>query len=275
MVGKGFAWLLALAVVAGCAGKEPEATEQSAPAALGVLDGVVVDEAIRPIAGVNLTLDGSSLNATSDSGGAFRFAGLGLGVYVLRAEHPGYLAHVVTVTVAAETSKVNVMLVRDPLPQPYHVSLSFDFYTDLGVMSMEAYVDDFVRGLLGDGAPTLCTRCFVTFSGDRPVQEFILEAYWQETIDNPTGEVFHEWTLDAMDGTHRTGETAYGALYNGVPVSVPDNPLNDTVDFGLTLFFDHNWVHFQQEVNVFVTLWYLEAAPAGWSIADDPLALLT
>lgn len=91
----------ALLALAGCSGggggtagpDEPEgAPALKATATTGVLRGIVVDGAVRPLADatVNVTGPAGSLAATTDDGGFFGFAGLAPGTYFVEASR---LAH--------------------------------------------------------------------------------------------------------------------------------------------------------------------------------------
>src|SRR5687768_3515881 len=97
-----FSCLLAGAVLAGCSGgsdppaAEPEdaAFEQlalQATATTGVLRGVVVDEAIRPVSGATVTLSGTGTGTTTTNAeGLFGFASLAPGPYFVQVEKPGF-----------------------------------------------------------------------------------------------------------------------------------------------------------------------------------------
>lgn len=85
--------VLALAL-AGCFGAGDGAGPQEQAPTTGVLHGVVVDAAIRPLAGVNVTVqmpDGSQRGDDSDLDGRWAFPGLDPGVYAVEARLAGYL----------------------------------------------------------------------------------------------------------------------------------------------------------------------------------------
>ncbi|HUR64281.1 MAG TPA: carboxypeptidase-like regulatory domain-containing protein [Candidatus Thermoplasmatota archaeon] len=113
--------VLAVASLAGCSQKAATAAETVAPTATtGTVRGVVVDAAIRPLAGVLLTLrvgDKSTLsNTTAD--GLFRFEGVPAGSQVLRAHRTGYLDVQLQVQVeagVAEPKETKVTLDIDPV----------------------------------------------------------------------------------------------------------------------------------------------------------------
>lgn len=80
--------LLAIAAVAlgGCTAKAPAAAPLTATATTGVLHGLVVDGAVHPVAGANVTVRVGNGTQTSTTGpdGLFRFAGLEPGNYLVQ-----------------------------------------------------------------------------------------------------------------------------------------------------------------------------------------------
>jgi hypothetical protein len=88
--------LLAMAAVAlgGCAAKAPAVAPAGATATTGVLQGLVVDGAVHPVAGVDITIPtgNRTVNATTGADGLFRFVGLEPGNYVVRANKVHFLA---------------------------------------------------------------------------------------------------------------------------------------------------------------------------------------
>lgn len=86
--------LAAVVLLAGCAGGGTGslALPEGATATTGILQGVVVDDAVRPISGatINVTAEGVDLNATTGDDGIFRFTGLAPGAYVVEASKRNY-----------------------------------------------------------------------------------------------------------------------------------------------------------------------------------------
>ena len=132
------------ALAAGCAG--PEATPQSiGPQAFadvevtdttGAIRGVVIDEAIVPIAGVLVQLN-TGINLTSDDEGAFVFNGLEPGTYFLTASKLGYGTVQTSAEVVAgdrEPPVTKIALVADPSQQPYTQALKWEGFLQCGVM---------------------------------------------------------------------------------------------------------------------------------------------
>lgn len=131
MVGpRGIALLLASLALAGCAGggdgegATPEDLAVSdlgleATATTGLIRGVVVDEAIRPLGNASITLLGGSQprEARSNAAGAFGFDGLPAGTYFLKVQRFGFTEVQQSAEVVAgveEPPIVKVLLVRIP-----------------------------------------------------------------------------------------------------------------------------------------------------------------
>lgn len=85
----------------------------------GVLRGVVVDEAIRPLAGANLSLtlpDGTARNATTADDGLWSFPDLPAGAYVVSTVLAGYVEQLTPANVTAgvtDPPAVRIVLVVD------------------------------------------------------------------------------------------------------------------------------------------------------------------
>lgn len=99
---------VAAMLAAGCLGGGGAGGDGPGDAATaGLLHGVVVDEAIRPLAGANITIalaDGTSRNATTGDDGRWRFDGLPLGAYVVHAALAGYLGQRTEANVTADVT---------------------------------------------------------------------------------------------------------------------------------------------------------------------------
>ncbi len=142
------ALFLTACVLAGCT-DPPSATAQEAePAAFeevevtdttGAIRGVVVNEAIVPLAGANIALTGlsSAPNQTTDDQGAFIFNGLEPGTYFLQASLAGYFTVQQSAEVVAgdrEPPVTKIQLLADRAAQPYTQSLKWEGFLACGVM---------------------------------------------------------------------------------------------------------------------------------------------
>lgn len=154
--------LLLGVVLAGCSDdggpKEPTAGDFDdlgieATASTGILLGVVVDEAIRPVEGVDIAVtrpDGGELKDKTDAQGRFAFGGLPPGSYVIRATHPQFTPAQSSVDVVAgveEPPVVRVLVTRLFSQAPYSELIKFDGYLacaySFGVSS--TCVNDYTR----------------------------------------------------------------------------------------------------------------------------------
>lgn len=125
-------------VLAGCSGGGA-ATEEvdfdqlglEATATTGVIRGLVVDEAIKPVAGAKVTLTGTPQTAASDENGLFGFEGLAAATYFLQVEKLGFRPSQQSADVVAgiaEPAITKVLLVADPSSLPYVVQHLYEGY---------------------------------------------------------------------------------------------------------------------------------------------------
>lgn len=140
--------LVLLSLLAGCSGKAaPEGTQTGtepplvATATTGIIRGVVVDEGIRPLAGVQLTAASQAHTATtnSTSTGSFGFAGLPPGTYLVKAHKAGFKDNQVSTEVRAGVSDpqpVKLLLSLDATyVRPYAASIVFKGFIECGLVT--------------------------------------------------------------------------------------------------------------------------------------------
>lgn len=123
--------VLAVLVLAGCASavKDPaqgsdgnDAFDGIAPSATtGVIKGLVVDEAIRPVKDADIALTPGDQTALTDGGGTFAFADLDPGQYFVLVSKPGYntTKGSIFVEAAEDPSIFKIQIIRDVTRQPY------------------------------------------------------------------------------------------------------------------------------------------------------------
>ena len=119
--------LATLLLLAGCA-DPPAAEVEPGPLATGPVDvrGVVVDDAIRPLGGVQVTLEaGGQARATNSSAdGTWNFTAVAPGAHFVTASALGFLPTRLGVQVAAGMAEVKLVLAQDagyrkPYVQPF------------------------------------------------------------------------------------------------------------------------------------------------------------
>lgn len=98
----------------------------------GIIRGVIVDEAVRTVAGATIALTGATQrNTTSADSGAFGFEGLAPGTYFLTATKAGFVPvqqSAEVVAGVAEPPIVRIQLMADPAQAPYWVPYQFEGY---------------------------------------------------------------------------------------------------------------------------------------------------
>lgn len=128
-------------MLAGCSGPAGSADDGGGPAVDGLaLEGVVVDEALRPIAGANVTTAGGLTNTTGLDG-LFRFDGLEAGVYVVVASKAGF-ADAQAQTVLADTQDaalVKLILIADASSLAFVEAYAIDGFVECGVYFIVGY----------------------------------------------------------------------------------------------------------------------------------------
>lgn len=139
------AGVLLAASLAGCSDKQGKDPAQDvdfgelglqATDSTGVVRGIVIDPAVRPVAGARVAArgpGGASASAQSNEQGAFGLDGLAPGDWFLVVNRSGYRETQVSVAVAAgvaEPPVVKVVLEADPSAAPYANAYVFDGFLE-------------------------------------------------------------------------------------------------------------------------------------------------
>ena len=77
----------------------------------GSIKGKVLDETNQPLPGTSITIDGTTIGATTDANGDYTISGVNPGNYTLTAKFIGYAASKQTITVGSSVITVNFSLV--------------------------------------------------------------------------------------------------------------------------------------------------------------------
>ena len=232
-----------LVALAGCAGGKQAATasEGEAPLAPGALAGVVLDPAIRPLAGVTVSIPGRPDVAANVTGtdGTFLLTGVGAGTVVVSAGKAGYLTAFVQAEAGdPEAAPLQVLLQPLQETQPYTVLESYDGFMECGVGSAPA------MGIMAGCMVIVGGTLYIACVGSDPVPPTGVcvgetspyyvstargnmttaqtEAVWSPTVQGQSELLIGSYVVDTQ-----------GAVVGGLPYAVGQSilvrPLNATV----------------------------------------------
>lgn len=264
--------LVGALLLAGCSGDAPKGSvdnvfegleeDVAVTASTGSIAGVVVDAAIRPLAGANVTLMSDGAVSTSGEDGRFSFEGLEPGAYFLSASAHRHDAAQVSVDVlAGEVSTVRVLLAASTSIEPYHITIQFHGHIDnyLGY-------GQFVVEVVAPG--TLACQCVFTYTPEANMSTMVLEAVGEAAIPNPgtpatvPGDAYWELLI---------GEALQDSAYSEFPILERwDEDIRETPDESYSVRITGGvWPSGTMDYDVFITLWYHEPAPDGWSFVAE------
>lgn len=288
---------LAALALAGCT--EPPKAEDLLMDDLGSITGVVVDAALRPLAGAVATIPAQPQvpAATTGEDGSFRFDGLRLGLHVVQVEKPGYLSAAVTASSSADPVAPVVNVVLEPLAetQPYVVLETFDGVLDCGVGS--AVVFGLTTGCLQTASSGLAVVCNgadpvpptgvclsqtdpyfrVATRGNMTMAQ--AELTWEPTLDGAE-LLLLVYVFDEAEQVVGGVGSVSGPPFLVVPMNrtvVEENDLGGANHAGLYVSAGSRTaanVVAQQPFRAFHTAAYFFELPAEWAFARDGLPTL-
>lgn len=293
------ALVLSAAALAGCAdggASAAQAGDGVAPG-MGAVEGVVVDQAIRPVADAAVGLAGAGVNRTAVTGadGGFRFADVAPGTYVLSATHLLHAAAQTTVDVReGEVATAKLLAERLFTQEAYHETVKFDGfiqcgYAVSGVMS-SVCVNDYTHFV----GPYTCPECEHLF--DSRSTDFAIGPGWQAAVFEMTWSPSAQGTSPEMrlivsffprDASHAFCSVAgpdpilirmelgveCAGQQGDEPSQVPPEGMPNMHMFAATNAPDGMpaSVAFSQTFSVFMSFFYYGAPPPDWSfLAGDP-----
>ncbi|HJQ93446.1 MAG TPA: carboxypeptidase-like regulatory domain-containing protein [Candidatus Thermoplasmatota archaeon] len=304
--------LVLVVALAGCATGEGEAPQGEADdfadkgvkasATTGVLLGVVVDEAIRPVQDATVTINGvAEATETTDELGRFAFGSLQPGTYLVKVTAPQFASSQSTAEVIAgeeDPPVVRVQLARLFTQDPYAEIIKFDGYIACayayGVSS--TCVNDYTR-LIGfaPGCEGGCLRDHNVSQTGGNIREFrtnigpgwqtlVMEMHWEPSTGPPSkgtlGMTVSYFTRTSTGHWYATcdgpspvrcqidvGEEGPGQSEE--PALIPPEGLQDL--FVLFSAGDED-VAINQKFQFFQTNFYYAIPPADWSFVNgDPM----
>lgn len=284
--------LACLVPLAGCATPEEtaepvipavEALELEATETTGVIRGLVVDEAIRPLVGAEVSLRGASEGVTTTTEeGAFGFDGLEPGTYFIKVSKVGFSDLQLSADVVAgvaEPAPVKAILPRLAGYLPYFSVRVFD-----------GFIECTTSFLVLCGLPNLLTG--TNYTNDRFTWTWFFEPnatlmqaemVWESTQSlSPTLYFEMEPSGDCDDGFfNRTeGPSPIYATLNATQIE--EGPLDLECGIYFSLFSGHNeplprqpvtgWgigVTAQQRFTMYAHTFYDFLPPPGWRFTAD------
>jgi hypothetical protein len=302
---------LAMLLLAGCSGGSAKDPAEDADfsdldldtsATTGIIRGVVVDDAIRPLAGVAVSArggDGTEATTQTTAEGIFGFEDLAPGTYFLTASKPGYRdtqASADVVAGVAEPPIVKVLLAADPDLAPYVESYTFEGYLECGVTTPPVGVA--LCLIAGDA---LNDNTQVTYDLTRTPTWVQTEMIWEST-QALGGELALMYSWDGgcgllcdheVDGTSplllQANQTVVDTIGlgngTGLYIRVFNSDLDET-DAGLDAVctpvedpvFGNTWcmgngvgLTLEQKFNHYTHVFHGFEPPAGWRFSADPV----
>lgn len=151
--------VLAACGIAGCANAQ-DPTAPGLATSTASIQGVVVDSAVRPLAGAVVTIPAiAGLGMTTGEDGLFRFEALAPGLHLVAIDKPGFLPTVVQAEAGTTAGAAVLTVVLEPLPEtrPYVVVETFDGFLDCGIGSAPLF--GFTSGCRQTASAGLAALC--------------------------------------------------------------------------------------------------------------------
>jgi hypothetical protein len=306
--------LLVAIGLAGCssggtpAAPEPEVDftelELEATATTGVIRGIVVDDAIRPLANVSVTLRGGGEEQVTAStpAGSFGFDTLEPGTYFLEASKPGYFdAKSSTDVVAgvAEPPVVKLQLGIDAANLPYYVLHKWEGFLECG-LSVIALCgagntagpvtnDNFATVMVIDGVPQFIQSEVIWETTTAASDELWL---WHSNGAKPDGDFngtrnAYAWrqgpsplimtsnATEIEDSEYGTNNDLYLRMFTG-SIEGTRNPVDPQGcypgDPGPDVYCGGVGYSIEQSFTVYTTAFFGYLPPEGWAFHEDGTA---
>lgn len=281
----GAALLIALAL-AGCA-KPPAGADVPLDPGRAVLAGVVVDEAIRPLAGALVEVSDAGVNGTTDAAGAFQFA-VAPGEHVVDVSVKGFAPLRQTVSVPATGLRgLSLQVASSAGLAPYVSVLKYDGFVVCSLGASYVFSEE-----CGEGVGTPAGRVGkqsnnairYDFGADGPsLKTLVVEQAWEPTSDAGKELLVllrTNWTCEPACGGNAVGA---GSVQGASPLLLRVDedglagPLRDPAVVFTTYTLARNGptdvnVVLNQGFTLFVSEFYGEAAPDGYSFIASSTA---
>lgn len=245
--------------LAGCGGKPKPREVEVAPGfvveveepikpTLGIVAGVVANDALYTLEGVFVRLVGLDLNATSDASGRFVLVNVPAGIYILEGSKKDHKTVQTTVDVQPDkTARAVLLLERLPPTDPFHITWSHEAYVEVSA------VTTWGRN----------TTLDLQLDPSQP-RTLVLESLWEGAVLVPTSDRFLTYRLATLDGRELMRGTSTNPVVLHVDAGIlpPGQPnLRFTAEPTPT-----EAVAYQARGQTFATVFYNEPAPGDWSL---------
>ena len=300
--------VVAFVLAAGLAGcSDPAAPAEDEPAfetlgleatsTTGVIRGVVVDDAVRPVAGATVTLASTGAVTTTGDDGLFGFSDLGPGTYFLQVSKVGFFAtqqSADVVAAVAEPPVVKVLLKADVSYLPYANLLVYDGWIECTTSFVvlcgapNTLEPIFCAGAEQPPLPPLPPICYGNLTNDRFTWYFHYEPNmtWMQTemVWESSQALSVELTLEMetlspgcedddyyfnVDGPSPIVWSADGSeLKDTETLFGPDCPVYHSIFSGETAGTPLG-VTAEQRFRAFSTTFYQYQPPEGWSFVES------
>ncbi len=247
--------VVTLLLLAGCAdeGQAPEPEPVVDDIKLfetGGIEGLVLDETVRPVRDATVSLPGLQREAKTDKDGQFLITGLLPGAVYVEIDAVGFEAVGAEVTIPDQGNvKLHVTLVRMPSEDPWMETQKFQGHTTFAFAP--------VLSELG------CTCTFQVAFGGNP-DTVIVEAHRTTPPGDPTGALSQPHYF--VDVRTADGTTLSEGMRAEPMLERYETP--DAHRFVLDIQPGEYWPTPNTEFDVFATAFHNAPAPDGWSIKE-------
>lgn len=215
--------VLLLAGCAGTTGSTSSAEGDSLAPGQGVLAGLVVDDAIRPIAGasIDVTGPGGAFNATTDAGGLFEIRGLEPGAYLVRVTKEYYSPHeqaVVVQTGVEDPDLVRFQLVFEASSVPFASVYKYEGFHECGLNFIRVCSNINIATWIVVCGSTGGAVCLGNVTGDRSLFFVLIDGIpsfiQAELVWEPTAETGRALAFVIGGGNESELNSGFASGYN-------------------------------------------------------------
>ena len=268
--------------------------ELQATSTTGVIRAVVVDEAIRPLAGANVSVqvpDHDPIVRSTDAAGFAGFEGLDPGNYLVEVKRPGYISAQQSVEVVAgkdDPAPAKFLLTRIVGDPPFYVEREVEAFMQCAVGFLHGsanlcFIANYYPCFALHTAGQQCPGNLTTDTSGVPLGYFLdyqrapdwtqVEMVWKST-QPVSGELSLRVDIETPDGSivyanSTAGPSPIYATFNRTEAD--DNDLGTKNEVFLESFTETDTVGVtvQQELRYFVHAFYGYTPPDGWRFTND------